>query len=154
MTYLVTVEISAYETRAILEKFTQGAYDLVRQNYGWMELPEKQEEVKDWWHGGEQMVDEYEWKALVDMGFNFKTKRVKGLGNSPTTNPSNAAAVAFTQISVANVGLFNVNSLKLMEDACTDAVQGFLDDGWRIIAVCPPNDTRRPTYILGKTEKL
>lgn len=42
------------------------------------------------------------------------------------------------------------NELMLMEDICTDALQGSLDDGWRIIAACPQPDQRRPDYILGR----
>ena len=26
-----------------------------------------------------------------------------------------------------------------------------LDDGWRILAICPPNSQRRPDYILGRS---
>lgn len=39
--------------------------------------------------------------------------------------------------------------LRLLENACTDEVQGRLAEGWRIIAVCPQPDQRRPDYVLG-----
>lgn len=49
--------------------------------------------------------------------------------------------------------LLNVNETLLMEDACTDALQENLDDGWRIIAVCP-QPQRRPDYVLGRKKGL
>jgi len=42
------------------------------------------------------------------------------------------------------------NDTLLMEDACTDELQGKLTEGWRIIAACPQPDQRRPDYILGR----
>ncbi len=51
------------------------------------------------------------------------------------------------------LGLGQYNSLMLCEDACTDRLQGYLDDGWRIIAVCPQPDSRRPDYVLGIYDK-
>lgn len=52
-------------------------------------------------------------------------------------------------ISVSGTSLLSIRSLTWIEDACTNEVQGYLDKGWKIVAVCPPNDSRRPTYILG-----
>lgn len=42
------------------------------------------------------------------------------------------------------------NELMLKEDCCTDEMQNYLNDGWRIIAVCVQPDQRRPDYILGR----
>lgn len=42
------------------------------------------------------------------------------------------------------------NDIMLAEDCCTDALQNSLNEGWRIIAVCPQPDQRRPDYILGR----
>lgn len=49
--------------------------------------------------------------------------------------------------------LLNVNETLLMEDACTDALQENLENGWRIIAVCP-QPQRRPDYVLGRRKGL
>ena len=46
-----------------------------------------------------------------------------------------------------------VDETLLMEDACTNALQENLDNGWRIIAVCP-QPQRRPDYILGRKRGL
>lgn len=49
--------------------------------------------------------------------------------------------------------LLNVDETLLMEDACTNALQENLDNGWRILAVCP-QPQRRPDYILGRRRGL
>ena len=53
-------------------------------------------------------------------------------------------------VHAPNSALMSYNKIQLLENACSDDVQDSLNDGWRIIAVCPPNCQRRPDYILGK----
>lgn len=60
------------------------------------------------------------------------------------------AAGQVVQIAVPDLGLLQINETDWMEDACTEQLQMRLDDGWRILAVCPPNAQRRPDYILGR----
>lgn len=45
--------------------------------------------------------------------------------------------------------LISYNETLLLEDSCTDILQGYLNSGWRIVAVCPQAQ-RRPDYILGR----
>lgn len=56
------------------------------------------------------------------------------------------------QITIPDIGLLHINEVTWMEDACTEALQDMLNDGWRLIAVCPPNAQRRPDYILGRSK--
>lgn len=56
------------------------------------------------------------------------------------------------QAPVPGSSLVHIDRLMLCESPCTDALQGYLDAGWRIIAACPQPDSRRPDYILGKNE--
>lgn len=46
--------------------------------------------------------------------------------------------------------LATYNQVQLLENSCTDMLQASLAQGWRIIAVCPQPDRRRPDYILGR----
>lgn len=46
--------------------------------------------------------------------------------------------------------LMTFNQSMLLSDSCTDALQDQLNAGWRVIAVCPQPDQRRPDYILGR----
>jgi hypothetical protein len=54
-----------------------------------------------------------------------------------------------TQSPIAGPHLLSVNDTLLCEDCCTNELQARLDEGWRIIAVCP-QEARRPDYILGR----
>lgn len=57
------------------------------------------------------------------------------------------------QIHIPNQSLYSVNEVALLPDACTNELQGMLDEGWRLLCVCPPNSQRRPDYILGRHNK-
>ena len=54
------------------------------------------------------------------------------------------------EVHMPGMALSMYNEVRLLEDCCTDALQGHLIDGWRIIAACPQPDQRRPDYILGR----
>lgn len=54
------------------------------------------------------------------------------------------------EVHVPNLGLININELMLAENICTDELQTHLNKGYRIIAVAPQPDQRRPDYILGR----
>ena len=54
------------------------------------------------------------------------------------------------EVHIAGQALSLYNETELMEDACTDALQDKLNNGYRIIAACPQPDQRRPDYILGR----
>jgi len=54
------------------------------------------------------------------------------------------------EVHMPGQALSMYNETLLMEDSCTDALQNELANGWRIIAVCPQPDQRRPDYVLGR----
>lgn len=97
------------------------------------------------------LIDEGGATLLSDCDIDFTVKRFKGQMNvnlMPSAGDhSNAQQV---HIHVPNVGLFSINEVTYIEDACTDDLQGYLDKGWKILCVCPPNNQRRPDYILGR----
>lgn len=94
---------------------------------------------------------------LTDYGIRVDVSRVKGMSypQDPRAILADASrAKSEVHIHVpGGVSLTSMRRVTWLEDACTQELQNRLDDGWRIIAVCPPNDCRRPTYILG-TERL
>lgn len=53
------------------------------------------------------------------------------------------------EVHVPGLGLLNLNRVAYATDYCTVELQSLLHQGWRIIAVCPQPDQRRPDYILG-----
>lgn len=54
------------------------------------------------------------------------------------------------EVYTPGMGLMLFNRVMLLEDACSDALQTELDNGWKIIAACPQPNQRRPDYILGR----
>lgn len=55
-------------------------------------------------------------------------------------------------VHVPSFGLMMIRDVEVLEDACTNELQRRLDEGWRLLCVCPPLDKRRPDYILGRGE--
>lgn len=53
-------------------------------------------------------------------------------------------------VEVPNLGLMYINEVEVRTDLCTDELQRALNSGWRILAICPQPDQRRPDYILGR----
>lgn len=57
------------------------------------------------------------------------------------------------QIAVPDLALMWIDEVEVQEDFCTHQLQSMLDEGWRILAICPPNAQRRPDYILGRRKE-
>lgn len=53
-------------------------------------------------------------------------------------------------VHVPGAPLLYIDEVKVENDLCTEALQRELEDGWRIVAVCPQPDQRRPDYVLGR----
>lgn len=53
-------------------------------------------------------------------------------------------------VHIGNIGLLNINQLGYAVDKCTEELQNIISTGWRILAVCPQPDQRRPDYVLGR----
>lgn len=54
-------------------------------------------------------------------------------------------------VVVPDLGVLAIRHVRLLENGCTDELQRLLDNGWRLLAVCP-QPTRRPDYILGTAD--
>ena len=67
--------------------------------------------------------------------------------------PNDIACARVVQLALPDIGLLVIDEVTWLDDACTEELQRQLDDGWRILAVCPPNAQRRPDYILGRTRR-
>lgn len=108
---------------------------------------------------GEHFADDAAVQWLCNRDIEVHIHRLKGLtgigGVSFRDHQQVAAAsAAAVHVHVPNVALQSYNEVQLLEDCCTDELQRQLDEGWRIIAVCPPNSTRRPDYILGRSKRV
>jgi hypothetical protein len=56
-------------------------------------------------------------------------------------------------VTVPGLGLLLLNEVQAATDICTDALNDMLKEGWRIVAVCPQPDQRRPDYVLGRVKQ-
>ena len=59
-------------------------------------------------------------------------------------------AAQMNQIMLPNSILYEMKELRVEIDQCTDAINELLVEGWRLVAVLPQHQQRRPDYILGK----
>jgi hypothetical protein len=90
-------------------------------------------------------------QILFHYGLDFKIKNFKNTYKAASIE-SNGNTYNL-HVHVPNIGLLAIDEVKVVEDSCTDSLQRDLDEGWRIVAVCPPNGVRRPDYIMGRTKK-
>ena len=76
--------------------------------------------------------------------------RIAALELSQKNQATQAELGGIVQIHVPDFCLMQISEVEVIEDCCTDICQGMLDEGWRILAVCPPNAKRRPDYVFGR----
>lgn len=122
------------------------AYHEVREGVPFLDLPlDRATDPKDRWQT--DMIDlTREGAVLTKHGVEYVIKRFKGCRKVAVADQVNI------QVSIPNLLLFSVNEVTWIEDACTEDLQKHLDDGWRILAVCPAENSRRPTYVLGRNK--
>lgn len=154
MSQIMKIEVD-YTQAARLKEITPEEYATLQKQVD-LGLPESREELSTW--SSYTAVGTIEdLQLLSDLGIQVKVSRVRGIFAESLPNPNNLAAylnrppsqTQIVNVAIPNAGLFSVVQVMVLEDACTEELQRRLDDDWRIVAVCPPNDTRRPTYILG-----
>lgn len=140
----------AWDTDAKITALSDGDYQALRQAVPALGLPgEREERAKidvNLIYTGFSVDMATQGAALVEAGIDFKIKRFNGcrIVESDKTRQVNI------QVAIPNLLLFSVTEVTYLEDCCTDELQRHLDDDWRILAVCPAENSRRPTYILGR----
>jgi hypothetical protein len=153
MTQMITME--CYGAGKILKALADEVYHALYLRFKGNEgFPEKPEELQDW--AAIKVVGFLDdLQVLTDAGLKMDVSRVRGMYAEQLPGlgvPQTNAQTQFVNVVIPNAGLFSVRKLTVLEDSCTNDIQRYLDNGWRIVAVCPPNDTRRPTYIMGHME--
>lgn len=114
-------------------------------------MPEKRE---DFSYFSDTVIDiDTDGKLLSSFGIEFTVKKIKGTVELQALTGRCSDKTETIHVHVPNIGLLSIDEVQVLEDACTNVLQGELDDGWRILAVCPPNCQRRPDYVLGRTKE-
>ena len=89
---------------------------------------------------------------LTEFGIAFEVKRFKGTYRAATAAMPDRPGCSYSlHVAIPAVGLLMMDEVALLSEGCTDELQSHLNEGWRIIAVCPPDVQRRPDYILGRS---
>lgn len=110
------------------------------------------------------MLTEKQMVALLVAGIDFKVKQevaiqvedINKTFNFVADKPYDGASINNNtynnrcDVHMPGNMLASYNEVQLMEDSCTDRLQESLSQGWRMIAVCPQPDQRRPDYIMGR----
>jgi hypothetical protein len=128
--------------------------DSIRKNVlSLVALEEPPEDPNAYYTGGiygKFLVTEEEFHLLKGMGLELQVKNFKNTYN--TVLPSGDGTRY--HFHLPNLGLLQIRKVIWLEDGCTETLQQHLNEGWSILAVCPPNGQRRPDYILGRGDKL
>lgn len=102
------------------------------------------------WQSDNLLIDlETDGPRLIALGITFEVKNFKGTRPLSAVLPTGCPVTVHVQIP--HIGLLAMDEVSVEENCCTDMLQRRLDEGWRILCVCPPNAARRPDYILGRT---
>ena len=124
----------------------------------------------------EQPIEEYHWKEyhgnfrkLMACGTQFEVKPAaddanwigeladtieklaERVGNFERQDQLNSFNKRVS-VHVPNSALLEMKQAVVFTDACTDVINEQLLNGWRILAICPQPDSRRPDYILGHAD--
>jgi hypothetical protein len=113
---------------------------------------------------GDDALNAYRWpsETLIDLindgprlssvGVEFTVKSFRGTLPLQSILPDGKNYTV--HVAIPNLGLLTMNEVMVEEDCCTDNLQRRLNEGWRILCVCPPKNARRPDYILGRQKDM
>lgn len=137
-------------------------WDKLRSNWP-LELPEVKPDTCPWYGGQVARLTYEEANEIVASGAKLTLVPLPGamlskMQDDPRKHweygtridPIDLQQGTAVHIAVPDMALMYIDEVCVETDFCTDALQSMLDDGWRILAVCPPNSQRRPDYILGR----
>ena len=109
---------------------------------------------------GRQRLTWDEVQALCEAGIKLDMEPYDGMMHTKMRDVKEHAnpyqdflAGRLVSITLPDIGLLLIDEVTWLDDACTEVLQDHLNNGWRILAVCPPNAQRRPDYILGRRKK-
>lgn len=140
-----------YDSLEKLKKLSDEEYAAFVEKYEDLGLSK---ERGSYFYHAECLIDLAIVDELTELGYKMAVSKIKGLKYLEDISSRNASNTTnITNVSVANHNLFCVDEVTFLEDCCTNEIQKMLDKGWRLLAVCPSNDARRPDYILGRDSK-
>lgn len=108
------------------------------------------------------VIDYWHWEIPVDIDkmpqIPFEVKALSSLVVKDFSEQINTEQRApfnhKVNVSVPGNGLLEIDEVTYRTDYCSDMLANDLIEGWRIVAVCPQPDQRRPDYILGRKARV
>lgn len=145
-----------YDAKDIVSQLSHEDHEYLRENVWGLRLPEWAEgkDRPTYWGGyGENIILDVVTEGPILQRFKIKFE-IKEFKNTYKAAGKTVSGDTYNlNLALPNIGLLSINEVTWLEDACTQDLQSKLDNGWRILAVCPPNGARRPDYILGRTKE-
>ena len=143
----------AYDWAKKVAALSPSDYAAFRRRVLSTSLPASLADMKEEWrYSGDGLIMEGdEVDAWAGIGVEVAVSRPKGLRSS-----SEDLHKTVYQIAVANVGLMQIQRVEVIrgdDDYNLYEIQKWLDRGWRLLAVCPPNDDKMPRYVVGHFDK-
>lgn len=89
-------------------------------------------------------------RPIVDLADAVRSLELRMLGR-----PSDPDSYVNNRVHVHVPGspLLQIDEVDVLYDSCTDNLGEYLRKGWRIVAVCPQPDQRRPDYVIGRRKE-
>jgi len=151
MTEIVRVRVSGLSAEKVRE-LPPEVFLRLRSALSCPELEGEQDKVKYFW-GADTVIYSDDIEFLTQLGFAIELKSWKSTYKPFANAVAEHPEAATVHVHLPNLGLLMMDEVTNLDNACTDELQRHLEDGWRIIAICPPNGQRRPDYILGRTKE-
>ena len=146
-----------YDASTTIKKLSREEYKDLRESVeqlGLEEWAEDKPEPPYWYKNSDTIVIDLmeDGMMLTRYGIPFQVKRFKGAYHvNKTLKDGHQGPINYNlQVAIPSIGTLLIDEVCHLDDSCTDILQDHLNDGWRILAVCPPNAQRRPDYILGR----
>lgn len=93
-------------------------------------------------------------KPLIDLVESIQRIESRLAHAPPPGTNSDRYVNTKVDVHIPGNALLMIDEVMLLEDSCTDDLNNnYLERGWRIVAVCPQPDQRRPDYILGRRKQ-
>lgn len=142
-----------FDYRAEFEKLAQNPVTLATLQASIAGAPTGEDALKGYNWPRVAVIDlDTDGPRLASVGVSFTVKSFKGSLPLQSILPDGKSYVV--HVHIPNIGLLTVDEVMVEEDCCTDNLQRRLNEGWRILCVCPPNSVRRPDYILGRQKDM
>lgn len=148
MSAIVRIKIN-YAKKELFKELSSENYQKVRTILPDLDLPKQQDDI-NYGYGGESIIDSDDLNFLSNLGIECVVKHWKSMIRIPGfSEPTDSLAM---HVHLPGLGVLAMTEVMNLDDACTDQLQEHLNEGWRILAVCPQLAQRRPDYILGRSK--